>query len=257
MVTRRVAIKPRLAAAFVFDRLFDFSLSVLRCFDEGFSHRNHRKRHTKNMNKAESEEVLGASASALPMVKGTVSDFAKATRHQPNSVRREVADHLDDFELIGRKLSNITLATSAQSSHVPFDNENIYANPQSLHLALASNVPEYQYNAVKKLRSSLCDEKVYEKTEWLLSNDFLKYFAACLRRSDAPELQYETAWCITNIAAGKPTHTKAIYLANLIDPLCFCLSSDDGQVRTQVIEFEFVSFDNRYTYYAFFRRLGH
>ena len=76
--------------------------------------------------------------------------------------RREIADDFADFEMIGRKLSNVNLGCSENTNVAVNGNDSVrnlglLSNVNSLHRAFQTQVPEYQFNAMKQLRSSLCD----------------------------------------------------------------------------------------------------
>ncbi|EDQ88954.1 uncharacterized protein MONBRDRAFT_8482 [Monosiga brevicollis MX1] len=47
------------------------------------------------------------------------------------------------------------------------------------------------------------------------------------------DVQYETAWILTNISSGKPHQTAAVVEAQAIIPLCHLLSSPHGKVKDQ------------------------
>ncbi|CAO3667698.1 unnamed protein product [Umbelopsis vinacea] len=60
----------------------------------------------------------------------------------------------------------------------------------------------------------------------ILSLDILERVKSLLQASSAPQLQYESAWVITNIAAGNSTQTMAVVEADYIKVLMDCLCSD-------------------------------
>lgn len=56
-----------------------------------------------------------------------------------------------------------------------------------------------------------------------------------LRRHDKPELQFEAAWALTNIASGTTQHTEAVIRAGAIPLLCSLLLSKNDDVCEQAV----------------------
>lgn len=56
-----------------------------------------------------------------------------------------------------------------------------------------------------------------------------------LRRDDAPRLQLEAAWSLSNIAGGTSAHTRAVVNAGALPPLVALLQAGDQDVRDQAV----------------------
>ncbi|MCL7041285.1 hypothetical protein MKW94_007726, partial [Papaver nudicaule] len=60
-------------------------------------------------------------------------------------------------------------------------------------------------------------------------------FVEFLARHDLPQLQFEAAWAVTNIAAGTSEHTRALIEHGAIPMLVQILSSGNADVREQAV----------------------
>ncbi|XP_047475648.1 importin subunit alpha-3-like isoform X11 [Penaeus chinensis] len=69
----------------------------------------------------------------------------------------------------------------------------------------------------------------------LIAAGILPPLVLCMARQDAPELQLESAWAVTNIASGKSKHTNAVVDAGAIKVLIQLLSSKNTGVREQAV----------------------
>jgi len=60
-------------------------------------------------------------------------------------------------------------------------------------------------------------------------------FLAFLKRFDLPKLQFEAAWCITNLASGNNDHVQVLLEKGTVDVLIELLNSDQVDVIEQAI----------------------
>jgi importin subunit alpha-1 len=51
-------------------------------------------------------------------------------------------------------------------------------------------------------------------------------FLSFLKRFDLPKLQFEAAWCITNLASGNNDHVQVLLEKGTVDVLIELLNSD-------------------------------
>ncbi|KAG0301501.1 Importin alpha subunit (Karyopherin alpha subunit) (Serine-rich RNA polymerase I suppressor protein) [Linnemannia gamsii] len=149
-------------------------------------------------------------------------------------------DEEDDLiEQLNRKLSNVTLNPS---TNIP-DEMNITdistmlpAFAQPLYNLLASGNYEQQLLAMVRIRKYLSLQDVLPRIDHVLALDCINFFITFLNMSDCPDLQYETAWVVTNIAAGTTAQTEKLVEAGILVPLIHNLRvSRCVHVQTQTI----------------------
>ncbi|KAG0081320.1 Importin alpha subunit (Karyopherin alpha subunit) (Serine-rich RNA polymerase I suppressor protein) [Linnemannia elongata] len=149
-------------------------------------------------------------------------------------------DEEDDLiEQLNRKLSNVTLNPS---TNIP-DEMNITdistmlpAFAQPLYNLLASGNYEQQLLAMVRIRKYLSLQDVLPRIDHVLALDCINFFITFLNMSDCPDLQYETAWVVTNIAAGTTAQTEKLVEAGILAPLIHNLRvSRCVHVQTQTI----------------------
>ncbi|RZC54738.1 hypothetical protein C5167_013591 [Papaver somniferum] len=59
-------------------------------------------------------------------------------------------------------------------------------------------------------------------------------FVGFLARNDLPQLHFEAAWVLTNIAAGTSEHTQVVIQHSVVPKLLQLLSSGNADVREQL-----------------------
>ncbi|KAG0071596.1 Importin alpha subunit (Karyopherin alpha subunit) (Serine-rich RNA polymerase I suppressor protein) [Podila epicladia] len=70
-----------------------------------------------------------------------------------------------------------------------------------------------------RIRKYLSLQDVLPRIDNVLALDCTHFFIAFLNMSDCPDLQYETAWVVTNIAAGTTAQTERLVEAGILAPL--------------------------------------
>ncbi|KAF9925304.1 Importin alpha subunit (Karyopherin alpha subunit) (Serine-rich RNA polymerase I suppressor protein) [Linnemannia zychae] len=183
--------------------------------------------------------MLATRSTAASKSRSTSSQLkqkgSNAQRNQGND-----QDEEDDLiEQLNRKLSNVTLNPS---TNIP-DEMNItdistmlptFAQP--LYNLLASGNYEQQLLAMVRIRKYLSLQDVLPRIDHVLALDCIHFFITFLNMSDCPDLQYETAWVVTNIAAGTTAQTEKLVEAGILAPLIHNLRvSRCVHVQTQTI----------------------
>lgn len=70
--------------------------------------------------------------------------------------------------------------------------------------------------------------------EVIRQNVVIPQFVAFLQRPDMPQLQFEAAWALTNVASGTSEHTKVVIDEGAVPILVQLLASPSDDVREQV-----------------------
>ncbi|MCL7021780.1 hypothetical protein MKW94_028806, partial [Papaver nudicaule] len=99
---------------------------------------------------------------------------------------------------------------------------------------LWSDNPEAQLNSTTKFRKLLALEHNPPIDE-VVKAGVVPRFVEFLARHDLPQLQFEAAWAVTNIAAGTSEHTRALIEHGAIPMLVQILSSGNADVREQAV----------------------
>ncbi|KAG0007819.1 Importin alpha subunit (Karyopherin alpha subunit) (Serine-rich RNA polymerase I suppressor protein) [Entomortierella chlamydospora] len=159
-----------------------------------------------------------------------------------NAQRDQGADHDEEEDLIeqlNRKLSNVTLnppTTIPDEMNITDISTMLPTFAQPLYNLLASGVYEQQLLAMVRIRKYLSLQDVLPRIDNVLALDCVRFFIAFLNMSDCPDLQYETAWVVTNIAAGTTAQTERLVEAGILAPLIHNLRvSRCVHVQTQTI----------------------
>ena len=90
-----------------------------------------------------------------------------------------------------------------------------------------------QLEATTMFRKLLSIEKT-PPIDLVIEAGAVPIFIAFLDEHDFPQLQFEAAWALTNIASGKTEHTKIVIENGAVQPLIGLLSSGNDDVREQV-----------------------
>ncbi|XP_069989454.1 importin subunit alpha-4 [Penaeus vannamei] len=113
------------------------------------------------------------------------------------------------------------------------DEEDISDTKEEIVEGLKSQDKRRQLIAAEKARHLLSSPR--PPVNQLIDAGVLPPLVLCMARQDAPELQLESAWAVTNIASGKSKHTNAVVDAGAIKVLIQLLSSQNTGVREQAV----------------------
>lgn len=89
-----------------------------------------------------------------------------------------------------------------------------------------------RYQAVRSARKLLSDGE-NPPIDDLIESNFIKVLVDCLTIDQHPEIQFEAAWVLTNIASGTSRQTKAVDDVNAIPYLVRLLYSNHSNVYQQ------------------------
>nr|XP_027206969.1 importin subunit alpha-4-like [Penaeus vannamei] len=114
------------------------------------------------------------------------------------------------------------------------DEEDISDTKEEIVEGLKSQDKRRQLIAAEKARHLLSSPR--PPVNQLIDAGVLPPLVLCMARQDAPELQLESAWAVTNIASGKSKHTNAVVgKRGAIKVLIQLLSSQNTGVREQAV----------------------
>ncbi|KAG6972328.1 hypothetical protein JG688_00004054 [Phytophthora aleatoria] len=94
--------------------------------------------------------------------------------------------------------------------------------------------PMEQSNAVSKLRRLLSLE-TNPPIEEVINLGVVPLLVEFLKQHDRPEMQFEAAWALTNIASGTTEHTEVVISCGAVELLCTLLLSPNEDVCEQAV----------------------
>lgn len=98
----------------------------------------------------------------------------------------------------------------------------------------SSDQPSVQLNAVQAARKLLSSDR-NPPIDDLISSGILPILVHCLSCDDNPNLQFEAAWALTNIASGTSAQTQAVVSAGAVPRFLRLLESPNQNVCEQAV----------------------
>ena len=97
-----------------------------------------------------------------------------------------------------------------------------------------SDDPTIRFEAIRSARKLLSIDR-NPPIDQLIQCQFLPILVQCLQFDQYPDLQFEAAWALTNIASGNSHQTQAVADANAVPHLLRLLNSTHGNVCEQAV----------------------
>lgn len=98
--------------------------------------------------------------------------------------------------------------------------------------AILGSDPDAQLKAVQQFRRLLSIER-NPPIQQVIEAGVVPVFVHFLQRNDSPNLQFEAAWALTNIASGTSEHTRVVIDAGAVAIFVQLLLSPNEDVREQ------------------------
>ena len=144
----------------------------------------------------------------------------------------------EDTVLKKRNLTLIESETAGGGANVA-ESEDESKNKQAPSIAelvanAASVDPIVKLNAVQATRKLLSSDK-NPPIDQIIEAQMLPILVDCLTKEDQPNLQFEAAWALTNIASGSSTQTQSVVLAGAVEHFLRLLKSPHQHVCEQAV----------------------
>ncbi|KAE8896580.1 Importin subunit alpha-1b [Phytophthora fragariae] len=160
----------------------------------------------------------------------TTVQIRKSRREERLNQRRRMIPAVADSAM------NVEAMQSPSSPDVPMRSLNgvSVSDLPKIAAMIQSLDPMEQSNAVSKLRRLLSLENNPPIQE-VINLGVVPLLVEFLKQHDRPEVQFEAAWALTNIASGTTEHTEVVISCGAVELLCGLLLSPNEDVCEQAV----------------------
>merc|ERR1711977_650557 len=166
-------------------------------------------------------------------------EIRKSKREENLQKRRQFRQQMDGTGGQGGQnvaqptLANQDMANSSSTTQANSIAQKLEMLPQMVQ-GVWSGVSEHQLEATVWFRKLLSIERNPPIAE-VIEAGVVGKFVEFLQRNDIPQLQFEAAWALTNIASGTSEHTKVVIQNGAVPIFVELLSSPSEEVREQAV----------------------
>ena len=135
------------------------------------------------------------------------------------------------------KKRNITLTENEAQSNIADSEDESKSKTSSVEELLMNSMspdPTIKLNAVQQTRKLLSSDK-NPPIDQIIEAGMLPILVDCLTKDDQPNLQFEAAWALTNIASGSSPQTQAVVIAGAVEHFLRLLKSPQQHVCEQAV----------------------
>lgn len=135
------------------------------------------------------------------------------------------------------KKRNLTLPDESEPQQTLDLDEDVKIRQTSVQEIVTNSQspdPVIKLNAIQSARKLLSSDK-NPPIDQIIEANMLPVLVECLTRDDQPNLQFEAAWALTNIASGSSPQTQAVVLAGAVEHFLRLLKSPHQNVCEQAV----------------------
>jgi HEAT repeat protein len=176
--------------------------------------------------------------------KGKDEDYMRTKRRDHNvelrkqsradqMLKKRMLDGAPEPEALSMEQANTLLQQShniLEMSNDPLERELAVL----VHGIMDDSNPEYQHECTKLCRK-MVSKAVSPPIKAVVNTGIVPKIVQMLAWDDKPNIQFEAAWVLTNIASGQSSETLVVYNAGALPHLLRLLQSENTEVREQAV----------------------